>query len=116
MARKSAFASGSFNLASLTVNSGAQIVFDTSTGPVNINVQGTISFNGGVASVLGTGAVTLYSNSSASNAVTVNAGVGSLPASITAPNGGVSVGSRNTIVGCVGGKDVAFEPDSHVSQ
>jgi hypothetical protein len=32
------------------------------------------------------------------------------------PNGGVVVGSRNTLVGSVGGKDVAFDPDSHVSQ
>jgi len=113
---KLTFASGSFNLASLVLNSGAQLVFDTSTGPVDINVQGTISFNGGTASVLGSGLVTLYSNSSASNAVVVNAGVGSLPASITAPNGGVSVGSRNNIVGCVGGKDVAVEPDSRLGQ
>jgi len=113
---KLTLSSGTYNLASLTVNSGAQIVFDTSAGPVNINVQGTINFNGGSASVLGSGLVTLYSNSSASNAVVINAGVGSLPATITAPNGGVSVGSRNTIVGCVGGKDVAFEPDSHQHQ
>jgi hypothetical protein len=113
---KLTFSSGTFNLASLVVNSGAQVVFDTSTGPVNINVQGTITLNGGTASVLGTGLVSLYSNSAASNAVTVNAGVGSVPASITAPNGGVVVGSRNTIVGSVGGKDVAFDPDSHISQ
>jgi hypothetical protein len=112
---KLTFASGTFNVASLTVNSGAQVVFDTSTGPVDINVQGTISFNGGTASVVGSGLVTLYSNSSSSNAVTVNAGVGSIPAAITAPNGGIVVGSRNTIVGAVGGKDVAFEPDSHLN-
>jgi len=104
--------SGTYNFASLTVNSGAQIVFDASTGPVDINVQGTINFNGGLASVVGSGLVTLYSNSSATNAVAINAGVGSLPATISAPNGGVSVGSRNAVVGCVGGKDVAFEPDS----
>ncbi len=108
--------SGTYNLASLAVNSGAQIVFDASAGPVAINVQGTINFNGGTASVVGSGLVTLYSNSSATNAVAINAGVGSLPASITAPNGGVSIGSRNTIVGCVGGKDVAFEPDSRQHQ
>lgn len=113
---KLTFASGSFNLASLALNSGAQIVFDTSTGPVDINVQGTINLNGGTASVLGSGLVTLYSNSSSSNAVAINAGFGSLPATITAPNGGVAVGSRNTVVGCVGGKDVAFEPDSRISQ
>jgi hypothetical protein len=113
---KLTFASGTFNLASLVVNSGAQIVFDTSTGPVDINVQGTVTLNGGTASVLGSGLVTLYSNSTSSNAITVNAGVGSLPATITAPNGGIVVGSRNTIVGSVGGKDVAFDPDSHISQ
>ncbi len=111
---KLTFRSGSFNLSSLVVNSGAQIVFDTSAGPVDINVQGSITLNG-AASALGSGLVTLYSNSSASNAVTINAGVGSLPATITAPNGGVVIGSRNT-VGCVGGKDVAFDPDSHISQ
>ena len=113
---KLTFASGTFNLASLVVNSGAQIVFDTSTGPVDINVQGTVTLNGGTASVLGSGLVTLYSNSTSSNAITVNAGVGSLPATITAPNGGIVVGSRNTRVGSVGGKDVAFDPDSHISQ
>jgi len=113
---KLTFASGSFNLASLAVSSGAQIVFDTSAGPVDINVQGTINFNGGAASVLGSGLVTLYSNSSASNAVSVSAGVGSLPASITAPNGGVAIGSRNTVLGCVGGKDVTVEPDSKIGK
>jgi len=113
---KLTFASGSYNLSSLVVNSGAQVVFDTSAGPIDINVQGTISFNGGTSSVLGTGLVTLYSNSSASNAVSINAGVGTIPATITAPNGGVAVGSRNNIVGCVGAKDVAFEPDSRNSQ
>jgi len=112
---KLTFKSGTFNLSSLIVNSGAQIVFDTSTGPVDINVQGAITLNG-TASALGTGLVTLYTNSSnASNAVTINAGVGSLPATITAPNGGVSVGSRSTVVGCVGGKDVLLQPDSHIS-
>jgi hypothetical protein len=108
--------SGTYNLASLAVNSGAKIVFDTSGGPVDINVQGTISFGGGLASVVGTGLVTLYSNSSATNAVTVNPGVGSLPATIIAPNGGVSIGSRNTVVGCVGGRDLAFDPDSQQRQ
>jgi len=103
---------GTFNLASLTLNSGAQLVFDTSTGPVDVNVQGTISLNGGTVAVVGAGAVSLYSNSSASNAVVINAGVGSVPVSITAPNGGVVIGSRNTLVGRVGGKDVAFDPDS----
>ena len=114
---KLTFKSGTFNLSSLVVNSGAQIVFDTSTGPVDINVQGTITFNGIAASALGSGLVTLYSNSSnASNAVTINAGVGSLPATITAPNGGVSIGSRSTVVGCVGGKDVMVEPDSKIGK
>ena len=104
---------GTYNVASLTLNAGAQLVFDTSAGPININVQGTTSFNGGTVSVVGSGAVSLYSNSSSPNAVTVNAGVGSVPLTIVAPNGGVVIGSRNTILGCVGGKDVSFEPDSH---
>jgi hypothetical protein len=108
--------SGTFNVASLTLNSGAQLVFDTSGGPVDVAVQGTIALNGGTVSVVGTGAVTLYSNSAASNAVSLNAGVGTIPASITAPNGGVVVGSRNTVVGCVGGKDLAFDPDSKQHQ
>jgi len=108
--------SGSYNFASLTLNSGAQLAFDTSTGPVDVSVQGTIALNGGTTSVVGTGLVSLYSNSSASNAVVVNAGVGTVPATITAPNGGVSIGSRNTVVGCVGGKDVSFEPDSKQHQ
>jgi hypothetical protein len=112
---KLTFKSGTFNLSSLVVNSGAQIVFDTSTGPVDINVQGSINLNG-AASVVGTGLVSLYGNSSSSNAVTINAGVGKIPATITAPNGGVAIGSRNTVVGCVGAKDVTFEPDSHISQ
>lgn len=113
---KLTFTGGTYNLASLTINSGAQVVFDTSAGPVDINVQGTININGGTTSVVGTGLVTLYSNSSASNAIAINAGVGSLPVTINAPNGGVAVGSRNNIVGCVGGKDVSFEPDSRISQ
>ncbi|HET7538465.1 MAG TPA: hypothetical protein VFK05_01290 [Polyangiaceae bacterium] len=113
---KLTFASGSYNLASLTLNSGAQLAFDTSTGPVDISVSGPIALNGGTVSVVGTGAVTLYSNSASTNAVVINAGVGTVPASITAPNGGVVVGSRNTVVGCVGGKDVAFDPDSHQHQ
>lgn len=104
---------GSFNVSSLTLNSGAKLVFDTTLGPIDLSSLGTISLNGGSISVVGTGAVTLYSNSSASNAVVINAGVGTVPASITAPNGGVIIGSRNTVVGTVGGKDVAFDPDSN---
>lgn len=73
-----------------------------------------MSVGGGSGS--GSGQAALIGTRSASNAVSINAGVGSIPATITAPNGGVVIGSRNTIVGAVGGTDVAFDPDSHQHQ
>jgi len=109
------FSAGTYNLASLTVNSGATVTFNTSGGAVNVNVQGTIAFNGGTFTAGDPSLVTLYSNSAASNAVLIGAGITSVPATVTAPNGNVTVGSRITVTGCVGGKNVDIEPDSRVN-
>lgn len=108
------FRAGTYNLASLTINGGA-VTFDTSGGPVNVNVQGAIAVNGGTLAAGNSALVTLYSNSTASNAVTVNAGITVFPATVTAPNGGVTIGGRVAVNGCVGGKNVDFEPDSRAS-
>jgi hypothetical protein len=109
------FTAGTYNLASLTINAGSTVVFDTAGGAVNVNVQGTITINGGTLSAGNPALVTLYSNSTAGNAVTVNAGVTSFPATVTAPRGGVNIGSRVTVSGCVGGSTVNIEPDSRVN-
>jgi hypothetical protein len=109
------FHAGTYNLVSLTINSGAQVVFDTSGGPVAIGVAGAITVNGGLFTAGNAAEVTLYSGASGSNAVVVNAGVASFPATITAPNGGVTIGSRVGVLGCVGGKNVDFEPNSSAS-
>jgi hypothetical protein len=108
------FTAGTYNLASLTVNGGS-VTFNTTAGAVNVNVLGTIAVNGGTLSAGAPAAVTLYSNSNASNAIMVNAGITTVPATFTAPNGNVFVGSRVTVNGCVGGKNVDIEPDSHVN-
>jgi hypothetical protein len=106
------FVAGTYNLASLTVNAGASVRFDTSGGPIAIGVQGAVTINGGVFTAGNSAEVSLYTNSSASSAVVVNAGVTSFPATITAPNGGVTIGSRVVVGGCVGGQTVDFEPNS----
>src|SRR5262249_58952852 len=49
------------------------------------------------------------------NAISVAAGVATVPATFTAPNGNVTVGSRVTVNGCLGGKNVDIEPDSRVN-
>ena len=108
------FTAGTYNVASLTINAGT-VTFNTAGGAINVNVLGTIAVNGGTLSAGSPAAVTLYSNSSASNAITVAAGVATLPATFTAPNGGVSVGSRVTVNGCLGGRNVNIEPDSRVN-
>jgi hypothetical protein len=108
------FRAGTYNLASLTINAGT-VTFNTGAGPINVNVQGTITVNGGTLTAGNAALVTFYSNSSASNAVTVNAGVASFPATVTAPNGGVTIGGRVVVGGCVGGKNVSFDPDSRVN-
>jgi hypothetical protein len=107
------FAAGTYNLLSLAINAGAT-TFNTSGGPIAINVQGAISVNGGTFSAVNPASVTLYSDSSASNAVTVGSGVSSFPGTITAPKGNVTIGSRVIVNGCVGGKNVDFEPDSRI--
>jgi hypothetical protein len=109
------FTAGTYNLASLTINSGATATFNTSGGPINVRVQGTIAINGGTLTAGNAAEVTFYSNSNASNAVTINAGVASFPGTVTAPNGNVTVGSRVVVNGCVGGKNVDFEPDSRAN-
>jgi hypothetical protein len=109
------FTAGTYNLASLTINSGSTVTFNTSGGAVNVNVLGTIAVNGGTFSAGSPAAVTFYSNSSAGNAIQINAGVTTLPGTFTAPNGGVTIGSRITVAGCLGGKNVDIEPDSRVT-
>jgi hypothetical protein len=107
------FTAGTYNLASLTINGGT-VTFDTSGGAINVNVQGTIAVNGGNLVAGDSSLVTLYSNSAASNALSVNAGVASLPATATAPNGGITIGSRVTVTGCVGARNLDLEPDAVV--
>jgi hypothetical protein len=108
------FSAGTYNLAALTINSGT-VTFNTTGGAVNVNVQGLITVNGGTFTAGNSALVTLYSNSSASNAVVVNAGITTFPATVTAPNGNVTIGSRVVVNGCVGGKNVDFEPDSRAN-
>ena len=108
------FTAGTYNLASLTINAGST-TFNTSGGAVKVNVLGTIVVNGGTLAAGSPAAVTLYSNSSAGNAINIAAGVPTVPATFTAPNGNVTVGSRVTVSGCVGGKTVDIEPDSRVN-
>lgn len=109
------FTAGTYSLASLTINAGTTVNFDTSGGPITIDVLGTITVNGGVLSAGDPSLVTLYSNSSLANAVTLNAGITTFPGTITAPNGGLTVGSRIAVAGCVGAKDLDIEPDSRVN-
>jgi hypothetical protein len=108
------FTAGTYNLASLTVNSGT-VMFDTTGGAINVNVRGTITVNGGNLTAGDSSLVTMYSNSNAPNAVTVNPGVASVPATVTAPNGGLTIGSRVTVSGCVGARNVDLEPDAVVT-
>jgi hypothetical protein len=105
------FIAGTYNLASLAINAGA-ISFNTSGGPIAINVQGIIAVNGGTLSAGNAANVAIYSDSSASNAITVNSGIAAFPGTLTAPNGNVTIGGRVTVNGCVRGKNVDFEPDS----
>jgi hypothetical protein len=81
---------------------------------VNINVAGAIAINGGTLTAGDAAQVTLYSNSAASNAIQVGAGVASFPATATAPNGGADIGSRVAVTGCIGAKNLTLEPDAIV--
>jgi hypothetical protein len=108
------FRAGTYNLASLAINGGS-VTFNTSGGAINVNVQGAIAVNGGTLTAGNAALVTFYSNSSASNAVTINAGIATFPATVTAPNGNVTIGSRVAVNGCVGGKNVDFEPASRAN-
>jgi len=108
------FTAGTYSLASLTINSGS-VTFTTSGGAINVNVAGTIAVNGGTLTAATPAALTFYSNSSATNAINVAAGITTLPGTFTAPNGNVTIGSRIAVNGCVGGKNVDIEPDSRVN-
>lgn len=109
------FTAGTYNLASLTIHAGSTVVFNTSGGAIAINVQGAIAVTGGALSAGNAALVTLYSNSSSANAVVVNSGVGTLPATVTAPLGGVTIGPNLAVNGCVGGKNVNFEPNTRIN-
>jgi hypothetical protein len=104
---------GTYNLASLTINGGT-LVFDLSGGPIVVAVAGSITFNGGTVSGGDATKVLLYS-ASTGNAITLNAHIGSVPATFVAPNGQVTVEPGNTVSGCVGGAVVDVEPDSSVT-
>lgn len=107
------FVAGTYNLSSLTINSG-NVRFDTGAGPITVNVVGSVSVNGGVFVASNPALVSVYSAATTSNAITINAGVNVFPATLEAPNGGVNIGSRNAVQGCVGGKYVNIEPDSSI--
>jgi hypothetical protein len=104
------FSAGTYSLASLTVNSGATAVFNT-TGAININVQGAININGGTFTAADPSLLTFYSNGNA----TINTGITSFPGTITAPNGTLTIGSRITLNGCAGARNVSIQPDSRVN-
>ena len=109
------FTGGTYNLASLTIDSGT-IVFNPSGVPITINVKGDIRLNGGFYSSGSPANVTLYSDSNKSTAVGINSPITSFPGSITAPAGKVTIGGKVNVHGCVGGKIVWVDPDAIIGQ
>ena len=96
---------GVYNFASLNVEPGVRV---TAAGTVEINVQGQVNI-GDRARIIAAapGNLSLYTNASDLRIGTdvIFTGV------VVGPGARVGVASRTQIQGCVGGRDVAFEPD-----
>jgi hypothetical protein len=98
---------GTYNFASLDIQPDADLII---SGDVELNVQGNLLF-GDRSDVLGSGALTVYSNGSLVRIGTDATFVGIL----TAPNANLTVASRTEVDGCLGGENVLFETDVTVS-
>jgi hypothetical protein len=102
---------GTYNFASLTVHAGVTLNFSSSSATV-INVQGNLTLNQVRYNASNPALISWYSNAS----ITVNSTqTPALPGSLLGPNGQVTIGPRNTINGCVQGRNVSIDADSRVN-
>lgn len=102
---------GTYNFASLTANAGVTLNFSSSSS-TTINVQGGITLNQVRYNASNPSLVSWYSN----GAITVNSTqTPALPGSLLSPNGQVTIGPRNTINGCVQGRNVSVDADSRIN-
>lgn len=97
---------GTYNFASLNVQPDANVII---VGAVDVNVQGNLEF-GDRTDILGTGSLSAYSNGA-----TVRIGTdATFRGVLSAPNANLTVSSRTRVDGCVGARNVVFEPDSRL--
>ncbi|HEY2405464.1 MAG TPA: RHS repeat-associated core domain-containing protein [Polyangiaceae bacterium] len=101
------FSAGAYNFASLNVEPGATLVFDASGGPINFNVQGSVTLQGVLfqpaTKVL---QLALYSNGCSVTLV----GPMSFPGTITAPHAAVTTQNSAAVQGCVWARSVQVGP------
>jgi hypothetical protein len=103
------FVAGTYNFASLNIEPDVQIAI--TGGAVNINVQGTVQIGDRTQVVAAGGMLLLYSNGSQ---LVIGTDV-RFDGIIAAPNAAVSVSSRTSINGCLGGSSVFLDTDIHLS-
>lgn len=101
------FTAGTYNFASLNIEPGTVIHFDTSAGPININVAASVNLQGPIDFGTATGnRVALYSNGCN---VTISGAI-QFPGTITAPHAQIITRNNAAIQGCVWGRQVELGP------
>ena len=104
---KTTFTAGTYKFASLLIEPGTVIRFDTSAGAINLNVTDSVDLEGPIDFGNLTGSkVALYSNGCN---VTLNGSV-NFPGTITAPHADVVTRNSAAIQGCVWGRQVELGP------
>jgi len=103
--------SGTYNLASFTVEGPTTINLNVNNGPITINVKGNVMIFGGAAfATTDPTKVKLYSTG---NNVTFQAS-NTFPGTVVAPFATVAVANFVNISGCLGGKTVSVDTDSQI--
>lgn len=107
---------GTYNFASLVVEPDVVLTFDTSGGPIVLNVQGDVTVNGRVVyQATDPSKISLYSNGALVQFyANPNSSYAAFPGSIVAPNAQIHIYSKVSINGCVQGRTVILEPDDRV--
>ena len=104
-ARSSVTLSGTYNFASLNVEPDVEVV---AAGSASVNVQGALEIGDRASTAAEAASALLFYTNGAFTRIGTDV---ELTGIVVAPTSAVHVYSRTSIVGCIGGAQVTFEPD-----
>ncbi|HEY7376035.1 MAG TPA: hypothetical protein VIF57_27995 [Polyangia bacterium] len=116
---KVTMSTGLFQMASLFVDTDVTLTFNQATGPLDIRVQGALTFSDRM--IVKPGATTapgalaqVYTNGTGE--VRVGTDITLFPVALSAPNGSIHVFSRSNVIGSLQAKTVTMEPDTGIAR